>query len=243
MLRKKIFGKRNDHFRVRRTDPHRIELFSDAIFAFSVSLLIMSLEVPQTFHELKLVLQSFLPFIATVLLVVLFWREQERYFSHYGFSDSLVVWLNVILLVVILFYVYPLKFLFSLLLSMVTHTNYFPKAGDETIIDANDFPQLVMIYSLGYAVIWLLFFILYAIAWRRRKQLRLNHYEIADTKKEIRSSFFNCGVGLVSLLFAAVNAPGIGGLCFLLIPAGLWFIGRKMKQELKSPKRDEALRS
>ena len=237
MLRKKFFGKKNESFRIRRKDPHRIELFSDAIFAFSVSLLIMSLEVPQTFQELKLVLQSFLPFIATVLLVVLFWREQERYFAHYGLSDSLVVWLNVILLVVILFYVYPLKFLFSLLLSMVTHTNYFPKAGAETIIDVKDFPQLVMIYSLGYAVIWFLFFILYEIAWHRRLQLELNKYEIADTKKELRSSFFNCCVGLVSLFFAAVNAPGIGGLCFLLIPAGLWFVGWKMKQELKPVKR------
>jgi uncharacterized membrane protein len=34
----------------------RIEALSDAVFAFSVSLLVASLEVPQTFGELKIIL-------------------------------------------------------------------------------------------------------------------------------------------------------------------------------------------
>ncbi|MGB3075334.1 MAG: TMEM175 family protein, partial [Chitinophagales bacterium] len=157
MIRKKLFNQRLFKFHQRGKEIRRIETFSDAIFAFSISLLIMSLEVPQTFKELLIILQNFLPFIATVFLVTLFWKAQDRYFRRYGFNDSLVIWLNILLLVVILFYVYPLKFLFSLLLSMLTHTNYFPRAGSEVVINANDFPSLVMIYSSGYAVIWLLF--------------------------------------------------------------------------------------
>lgn len=234
MLRKRLFGQSASQFRIRGKEIQRIETFSDAIFAFSISLLIMSLEVPQTFKELEFTLQSFLPFCATVLLVVLFWREQGRYFRYYGFNDSLVIWINILLLVVILFYVYPLKFLFSLLLSMVTHINYFPGAGNETIIERNDFPKLVMVYSIGYAVIWFLFLIMYEIAWHRREKLQLNNYEAAATRKELRGAFFNCCIGIFSLFFATIKVPAIGGCCFLLVPFILLMGDWQMKRELKS---------
>ncbi len=47
-------------------EPFRIEALSDAVFALSVSLLIMSLEVPKTFEELKATIVQFPPFVATV---------------------------------------------------------------------------------------------------------------------------------------------------------------------------------
>lgn len=234
MLRKKIFSGSDPLFRMRGEKIHRIENFSDAVFAFSISLLIMSLEVPQTFKELQTILQGFLPFLATVSLVVIFWSEHNRYFRHYGFNDLWIVWLNALLLVVILFYVYPLKFLFSLLLSMVTHVNYFPKAGNAIILQLEEFPKLVMIYSIGYAVIWFLFFLMYETGWQRRREIKLNFYELADTKKELRGSFFNFCVGIASFVFAAFGNPMAGGICFLLIPAGLWFVGWLKRRELKS---------
>lgn len=233
MIRKKLFRERNSVFHLRGKEIQRIETFSDAIFAFSISLLIMSLEVPQTFEELEIIVHNFLPFVATVLLVALFWREQNRYFRHYGLGDALVVWLNILLLVVILFYVYPLKFLFSLLLSMFTHANYFPKAGNEVIIEPQDFPSLVLIYSVGYAVIWFLFFLLYEIAWYRRVQLRLNRFESAATKKELRGAFLNSCIGVFAMIFAGLQAPVPAGICFLMIPLVLWFVDWRMKHELK----------
>ena len=54
---RKILSRLNkqDKFRYRGNEIFRIEALSDAVFAFSVSLLAASLEVPQTFHELKMV--------------------------------------------------------------------------------------------------------------------------------------------------------------------------------------------
>jgi hypothetical protein len=132
--------------------------------------------------------------------------------------------------------VYPLKFLFPLLLAMVTHLNYFPKAGNESILELQDFPRLVMIYSIGYAVIWLLFFLMYEAAWYRRKQIELNSYELSDTRKELRGAFFNLCIGIASFIFAAFGNPKAGGMCFLLIPAGLWFVSWLKKRELKAHK-------
>lgn len=54
---RKILSRLNkqDKFRYRGNEIFRIEALSDAVFAFSVSLLAASLEVPQTFHELKMI--------------------------------------------------------------------------------------------------------------------------------------------------------------------------------------------
>ena len=54
MLKKiiaKKFSKENE-FRFRGHEVKRIEAFSDAVFAFAVTLLIVSLEVPKNFEEL-----------------------------------------------------------------------------------------------------------------------------------------------------------------------------------------------
>ena len=53
---------KQDKFRYRGNEIFRIEALSDAVFAFSVSLLAASLEVPQTFHELKMITKGSIPF-------------------------------------------------------------------------------------------------------------------------------------------------------------------------------------
>ena len=77
MLRKKMFDSLvNEQFRHRSVEILRIEALSDAVFAFSVSLLVASLEVPQTFEELKIIVRGALPFFATVAIIFLFWYQQ-----------------------------------------------------------------------------------------------------------------------------------------------------------------------
>ena len=45
----------------------------------------------------------------------LIWKEHHRFFSRYGFADTKTSFLNAVLLFVVLLYVYPLKFLFTML--------------------------------------------------------------------------------------------------------------------------------
>ena len=55
MFRKEVankFKSKENSFRHRSHEVKRIEAFSDAVFAFAVTLLIVSLEVPKNFEEL-----------------------------------------------------------------------------------------------------------------------------------------------------------------------------------------------
>lgn len=234
---RRIFAAKGDsRFRQRGKEITRIEALSDAVFAFSISLLIMSLEVPQTFRELWQIQKSFLPFVATVSLVMLFWYQQYRFFRHYGLNDFRVIVLNIALLLMVLFYVYPLKFLFSLLFSMFLSVNFFQKAVEmgEVIVTQAEFPKLVMIYSAGYTAIWLIFYFLYRHAWKLRYRLGLSWFEQEDTKRQVRGALYDVLIGGLCTAFAWAKHPEWSGLCFFLILPTLllndWWFRRKVRK-------------
>src|SRR5689334_19676051 len=133
---------RRDGFRWRGHEVTRIEGFSDAVFAFAVTLLVVSLEVPKTFSELMGVMRGFLPFAVCFGLLMMVWREHYLYFRRYGLQDNVVFWLNAVLLFVVLFYVYPLKFVFTLALSPLLGG---PGPGAERMIETAQVPRLFVI--------------------------------------------------------------------------------------------------
>lgn len=222
MLRKKIF-QQHERQTIRGEELYRIEALSDAVFAFSVSLLIMSLEVPKTFEELRSSVQHFLPFAATVSLVFFFWYLQNEYFRNYGLNDGKVIFLNLSLLVLILFYAFPLKFLFSVLLSWLTGIDYFHEMTvlGKTILKEEEFPQLILFFSIGYAVIWVIFYLLYRHAYKNRIKLKLSMYETKYLQSQKQDAMVQMAIGLLSILFALIDLPVWSGFCFLLIPVWL----------------------
>ena len=118
MFRKTVADKlEGDNFRFRGHEVRRIEAFSDAVFAFAVTLLIVSLEVPKNFEELMVIVRGFFAFGVSFLLLMMIWYEQNIFFRRYGLDDLWTIVLNCMLIFVVLFYVYPLKFLFTLLFS------------------------------------------------------------------------------------------------------------------------------
>lgn len=110
-------GFRNEKgFRWRGGEVSRIEGFSDAVFAFSVTLLVVSLEVPKTFNELMTAMRGFIAFTLSFALLIWVWYNHYIFFRRYGLQDTYTIVLNAVLLFVILFYIYPLKFLASLII-------------------------------------------------------------------------------------------------------------------------------
>jgi uncharacterized membrane protein len=116
VLRKRLIRREagEEGFSWRGEEVSRIESFSDAVFAFAVTLLVVSLEVPKTFDELISTMRGFFAFAICFWLLLAAWFEHYKFFRRYGTSDSYTRRLSAVLLFIVLFYVYFLKFLFVL---------------------------------------------------------------------------------------------------------------------------------
>src|ERR671928_307740 len=87
-----------DGFRWRSREISRIEGFSDAVFGFALTLLIVSLEVPKTSTELLATMRGFAAFVVTFMILARLWYAQYTFFRRYALEDSVTVTLNLVLL-------------------------------------------------------------------------------------------------------------------------------------------------
>nr|MCU0419560.1 TMEM175 family protein [Cyclobacteriaceae bacterium] len=113
-LKKHYIGM-NQEFRFRGEEPGRLENFSDAVFALAITLLLISTSPPSSFAQIKRFLYDLLPFAICMTLLIVIWSEHNVFFLRYGLRNGRVIFLNTIFLMIVLFYVYPLKFLTRLI--------------------------------------------------------------------------------------------------------------------------------
>jgi hypothetical protein len=199
----------------------RIEGLSDAVFAFAVTLLVVSLEVPKTFSELAELMRGFVPFAICFILLMQVWHEQYRYFRRYNLQDAVSTVLNAALLFVVLFYVYPLKFLFSYLINgWMGGPQTVRLAGGvvERIIEPEQMPLLMAIFSGGYLAVACLFMLLFGHALRRRETLELDAMEVLATKISIGAAALQACVAGVSLALVAFGGEHLAGASGLVYP-------------------------
>ena len=78
----------------RGREVSRIEGFSDAVFGFALTLLVVSLEVPESFEDLKAILRGFVPFGLTFALICWIWYEHYAFFRQFDAEDPLTITLN-----------------------------------------------------------------------------------------------------------------------------------------------------
>jgi hypothetical protein len=209
MIRQKLVERQfgaSKGFRWRGHEPSRIEGLSDGVFAFAVTLLVISLEVPKTFTELLAAMHGFGAFAISFALLFLVWYTQYRFFRQYGLQDVPTIILNAALLFVVLFYVYPLKFLFTFLIDKFTGGHgevRLPNGNVEAMIETPEqMATLMVIFGAGYLAVFGVFVLLYWHAYRKRHELELDQLEVFDTCSSIRECGLNCGIALTSIAFA-----------------------------------------
>jgi hypothetical protein len=191
-----------------RREVSRIEGFSDAVFGFALTLLVVSLEVPDSIDSLKATLGGFVPFAATFSVVCWIWFEHYAFFRRFGLEDGLTVLLNNILLFVVLFFVYPLKFVFGRMYAAMTGAEGFDQ------LSAGDGKLLMVAYSAGFVSVFAVFALFHWNAWRRRDQLELDVRQALAARRGIRTHLLSVSVGVVSLF-----------ITFALSPHWLWLAG------------------
>jgi uncharacterized membrane protein len=202
-----------DGFRMRGCEVTRLESFADAIFAFALTLLIVSLEVPKSFADLINTVRGFPAFAVCFLMLATIWNTHYKFSRRYGLDDATTRFLTCVLLFIVLFYVYPLKFLFTLGINEMI----FDGSGGLRI-SHGELSTLYSIYGFGFAGIYFAFTLLYLHAWRLRDTLELSEVEQLETRYIVGRVFFVSVVGLVAALLAHMRwFPSWGGLIYLLL--------------------------
>ncbi len=92
----------------------RLEAFSDGVFAVAITLLVLGLQVPQKLLADADLLQwllnqwpVFLAFVTSFATIGVMWINHHRLFSHIKRSDSTLMALNLLLLLLIVFVPFP----------------------------------------------------------------------------------------------------------------------------------------
>ncbi len=205
----------------RSHDISRLEAFSDAVFAFALTLLVVALEVPKSYDELMKLVGGFLSFACCFSVLLLIWYEHNLFFRRYGLSDPYTVVLNGGLLFVVMFYVYPLKFMFDswfALFSKLPHKDIAPM----TMMQMSNASA---IYGLGFFLLFVMFGLLYLHAYGKRVELGLKPMEIVDVRLFLGRHLVSAAVGLLALgiaLYGPKRYGFVSPMSFALMGPAHW---------------------
>jgi predicted outer membrane lipoprotein len=209
----------------RRHEVSRIEGFSDAVFAFALALLVVSVEAPSSYAELVDRMLGGVSFACCFALLVWIWYEHHSFFRRFGLQDGVTIFLNALLLFVVLLYVYPLKFMFDSLFA-----RFAPRLKPLEPMQLWELANAATIYAIGFIAIFVLFALFYRRALARREELGLSELDVYDARTNIGHHLISAGVGFISLAIAAVGplelAPIAPTAYCLMGPAHFWYGSR-----------------
>ena len=252
-MAKKFFVKRaevsKEGFRYRGLSSTRLENLTDAIFGFAITLLVIASQVPKTYVELQASMYSFIGFIFCIMLLLGLWNNHNSFFLHYGLQDKITKTLNFLFLFVLLFYVYPLKYLFSYLGTSI-YARIKLSTGDNSEalqlvleelnaanMNVSQWADLMIRFGLGLFFMYLFLFLMHLNALKKREELQLSSREVYITKTFIGAFAILVGITILSMFIVIVfggQSAALSGFAYLLVPILLLthrrYRNRKMKR-------------
>src|SRR6266699_3349631 len=101
-------------FRLRGMVMTRLETFIDAAFAFAITMLVIAAErIPDDIETLLAAFKNVPAFIASIIVLGIFWRGHWLWSRRYGLEDGISIFISWAMIVTILIYMYPLKAIFG----------------------------------------------------------------------------------------------------------------------------------
>src|SRR6201998_740001 len=134
----------------------RVDFFSGVVFAFSFVLLAISLTVPKNFQAIHDHALGFVTFAICFAMILGGWFSHFVFFGRYGLLDRAPIVLNPGLLFLILFCVYPLKFLYSTIFGYLIRNDFSARFAV-----AIQVMGMLAVYALGFTSVFLLIAVLY----------------------------------------------------------------------------------
>ena len=189
----------------------RIILFTDAVFAIAITLLILEIKVPEAIHHvtrgseawslLKGLALKFFGFFFSFILIGVYWMGHHRMFGYVINYNHRLLWLNLLLLMSIVL----LPFTTALAFESMTE----------------DVDVVFIVYMLNHILIGILFMLLWryisnpkrklAVGLENRKYLRYNYWRslsvIIIFTVVIVLCFFNADIARYCTVLCAFTVP------------------------------------
>ncbi len=195
-------------FRLRGESMTRIEVFSDAAFAFAVTMLVISLSaIPRNYVEFVEAMKGIPTFILSFSMIMAYWLAHRKWSQQFGLEDPISTLLTLGVVVIILIFVYPLKLIMS-------YTCHFFSGGrlptEFSITSPAEMTGLVLAFSVAGLFLALAFTGLHLRALNEREALKLNSLEILRTLEQVAIWSTAGGAAFISVLLAGLLNPDIG---------------------------------
>jgi uncharacterized membrane protein len=184
------------------------------VFGFALTLLVVSLEVPADFSELRGILVGFPAFAVTFIAICWVWYEHYLFFRRYGLEDGFTVVLNCGLLFIVVFYAYPLKFIAT---RLITGSIMGLGPGIGTGMSSGDARVLMLVYSGGFVALFATFMLLHGNVLRQRARLHLDALALYDARASVQRHAISVAIGVLSMVIAAalpIQFMSFAGLIF-----------------------------
>ena len=208
-------------------DISRLEAITDAVFAIAITLLIVSHDVPRDYVHFRSVMWGFCGFAVTFFALIAIWYNTFKFHRRFGIEDGYTIFLSSILIFVVLFYIYPLKFMAQIVINFMILKNSFGIDFDVGFSGNIDINHLFIVYGAGAFFIWLILGLMYLHAYNKRNILELDNNELQTTTNTIVANFIVSFVAAASIMLTIVDMGYLSGWIYCaitpLIYLGIWF--------------------
>jgi uncharacterized membrane protein len=196
----------------------RLEAFSDGVFAIAITLLVLTIAQPTNYRHLGEQLASrwpsFAAYVVSFAVIGIMWLNHHSIFGHFARIDRGLVFLNLLLLMTVVFIPYPTAIFGEAL-----------KRGQGEDVAAIVYSFAMWANAVSWAAFWL-----YASGKRR-----LLDDTFPESQRSTATMLFTVpGVVLytIAIVIAFVNAyaclafHGLLALYYALDPLSRWAVGR-----------------
>jgi uncharacterized membrane protein len=194
----------------------RLILFSDAVFAIAITLLVIEIKVPHietnindtiVFNELLHLIPKFFGFVVSFFVIGIYWTVHHRLFSYLINYDTKLIWLNIL-------------YLFSIALMPFTTA-----LCSEFYQPHLHIPYLI--YTINICLTGLSSFLLVRHLAYSKNNITIGFEDKNLIRASIAKSLMMPTIFLFGLLISYILPAWIGRMSTVFIPLYLWGVNKK----------------